>query len=131
MSYALLFPMNFLTYGFLIRRFYPRLRFNKPSQDLRDAFVSMARQVNRKVAYDSLSELIRNYDIRTTVSAIRVPTLIVRGEKDPGMPRAVQYLNKAIASSELRVIPKGGHEVMVDKPQEFNKILNEFLLKTA
>ncbi len=130
-SYILLIPMIFFRYQSLIKGFYPKARFNKPSQELIDAFVSSASQVSKKVAYDSLNELIKHYDIRNRVAEIKVPTLIVRGEKDPGMSKAVQYLNEHIAGSELQIILGGGHEVMVEKPEEFNRILEEFLTKTV
>ncbi len=129
-SYVLLLPLTFCSYRFLIKQFYPRVRFNRPSPTLVNAFVSTSSQVPKSVAYDSLSELVRHYDVRDRVSEIKVPTLIIRGEKDPGMPKAVESLSKSIAGSTLRVIPGGGHEVMVEKPEEFGLLLKEFLANT-
>jgi pimeloyl-ACP methyl ester carboxylesterase len=126
-AYALLLPMHLFSYQSLIKRYFSKSRFYRASQKMTNAFVSSAKRVPKRVAYDSLKELIKRYDIRDRVSEIRVPTLIVQGERDPGMQKAVLYLHNHVAGSKLHVVPGAGHEVMVEKPEEVSQILQEFL----
>ncbi len=126
-SYFLLFPLNFMSYKTLIRLLYSKARFNKPTRQMIDAFISTANQVPKKAAYDILNELIKNYDIRNRCSEIKVPILLVRGEKDPYMSEPVQYLHEHLPDSQLQIVPACGHEVMVEKPEVFNQILQDYL----
>ena len=102
--------------------------YYKPSDQLIKNSLDMASSVPKYVAYSSLREFTRNYDLRNKVSKIQVPTLIVVGAKDENTPMAAsKYLNEQIGNSILRVIPDCGHEVMVEKPAEFGEVLSEFI----
>jgi pimeloyl-ACP methyl ester carboxylesterase len=125
-AYTLLVPMHIFSYQSLIKQYFSKARFYRPSFEMTNAFISSAKRVPKKVAYDSLNELIKHYDVRDRVSGIRVPTLIVQGEKDPGMPKAVLYLHNHITGSKLHIVQGAGHEVMVEKPDEVNQILVGF-----
>ena len=60
---------------------------------------------------------------------ISVPTLIVQGESDPWVDsRHSHHLRDSIGGSQLVVFPDTGHEVQREKPDEFNKLLEDFLL---
>jgi pimeloyl-ACP methyl ester carboxylesterase len=116
-------------YRTLLETILVKFRFYKPSRSTIEAFMSRAMLVPEAVAYDCFTGFTNKYDIRDNVSEIKVPTLIVVGQKDMGTPiKCSQYLNREIKSSELRIIPGGGHEVMVDKPDAFNQLLKGFLL---
>lgn len=72
-----------------------------------------------------LLDKYRNGEIR-----IDVPTLIIVGEKDMLTPvKYSEFLNKHIQNSELVVIPEAGHMVMLEKPEELNRAIKEFLKK--
>jgi len=68
---------------------------------------------------------------------ISVPTLIIYGEKDglipnpylhPGFPADVFKLgNQKIKNSKLYEIKNCGHMIMIEKPDEFNKAVIDFL----
>ena len=71
---------------------------------------------------------MKNYDNKDRVSKIKVPTLIVVGEKDKATPVEMsQYLNREIEGSKLQIIPDSKHMVMIDKPKELNGIIEEFI----
>jgi pimeloyl-ACP methyl ester carboxylesterase len=73
-------------------------------------------------------EFTRNYDIREKVSQIKVPTLIIVSEKDKATPVEMsRHLNREIKGSKLHIIPDSEHMVMVEKPKEFNEIVQEFI----
>ncbi len=67
-------------------------------------------------------------DYRSGKVKIDVPTLIVVGEKDRLTPvKYAEFFHKHIPNSELAIIDGASHMVMLEKPDEFNKALEEFL----
>ncbi len=72
---------------------------------------------------------IRN-NLGDELKEIKQPTLLVWGNNDTITPPFVgKEFNKLIPNSELHFIDKCGHAPMMEVPQEFNKILHEFLTK--
>lgn len=64
----------------------------------------------------------------TEYSAIKFPTLIVAGAKDPlREPGFGEKLQAEIASSELIVFPEGAHFPHIDEPERFNEAAIAFL----
>jgi len=61
---------------------------------------------------------------------IKVPTLIVHGAKDRLVPLGcAQQAHKLIKGSRLHVIADCGHWPQREKPDEFNRVLLEFLMQ--
>ncbi len=72
---------------------------------------------------------IRN-NLGDEVSKIKQPTLLIWGNNDIITPPFVgEEFKKLIPNSELHFIDKCGHAPMMEVPQEFNNILEKFLLK--
>ncbi len=72
---------------------------------------------------------IRN-NLGDELSQIKLPTLLVWGNNDIITPPFVaKEFNKLIPNSELHFIDKCGHAPMMEVPDEFNKILFDFLKK--
>ena len=68
-------------------------------------------------------------DLRPKLAQIRVPTLVIWGERDALVPLAfAQQLSEHLRYEQLVVIKGAGHVPMWDRPQEFNRVLMEFLL---
>lgn len=68
------------------------------------------------------------WNIQDQLSQIRVPTMIVVGEEDRATPPACSLsLKNSIVSSRIRTISNCGHMISVEKPQELNLIVKEFL----
>ncbi len=61
------------------------------------------------------------------LSEIKVPTLIICGEKDLGFGEACKILHKGIAGSELVVVKGIGHIPHEEAPAFFNETLLKFL----
>jgi pimeloyl-ACP methyl ester carboxylesterase len=62
------------------------------------------------------------------LNEIKIPTLIVHGEFDTGVPLAcAREANRLIAGSKLEVIPGAGHWPQREKPVEFEKVIVPFL----
>jgi len=72
---------------------------------------------------------IKKYDGTSHLSELTMPTLVIGGADDVLAPVAYsEQLHGSIKNSELKIIENAGHMVMVEAPQEFNAVLEEFLL---
>lgn len=73
-------------------------------------------------------EAIRGLNYLDRLPEIRIPTLIIVGEDDPGTPVAVsEAIHERIAGSQLVVLPKAAHLSNVEQSQAFNQALLDFL----
>ncbi len=71
---------------------------------------------------------IMNLDVTDQLDQIRLPTLLIVGEDDPGTPvEAHEVIRDRIAGSELIVIPKALHFSNVEQQGQFNESLLGFL----
>ncbi len=60
--------------------------------------------------------------------AIKAPTLIVWGDQDQLIPpKFAELFHKGIAGSKMVLIKDTGHVPMIEKPDQFNKALGDFL----
>lgn len=67
-------------------------------------------------------------DFSGIIDKVHVPTLIVWGEKDSVAPlRVGRLLEWMIPGSYLRIMPELGHTPMLDRPDEFNKLIMNWL----
>jgi pimeloyl-ACP methyl ester carboxylesterase len=70
-------------------------------------------------------------DLRDVAPRIKVPTLLVYGDKDVRAPRKVaEDLHAAIAGSTLVVLPDAGHICNIEAPEAFNRTVRSFLRDT-
>jgi pimeloyl-ACP methyl ester carboxylesterase len=66
--------------------------------------------------------------IMDRVENIKVPTLVMRGGDDLlTPPKYAQFLAEKIEGARLEIIGGAGHMVMIEKPDEFNNRVMEFL----
>jgi pimeloyl-ACP methyl ester carboxylesterase len=61
------------------------------------------------------------------LGTIRVPTLIVVGDRDQPFLAPCEYMAKKIPGARLEVIPDAGHAANLDQPAHFNRVLGGFL----
>ena len=63
---------------------------------------------------------------------LKVPTLILAGREDTLIPFSeAEAMAKAIPNSKLRILERVGHLIPLEDPPSFQKIVDEFLRKTA
>ncbi len=67
------------------------------------------------------------YALVDEMKQINVPTLIITGDEDwpcllPGI-----LLKQTIATAALSVIPNSGHAINIEEPEEYNRIVSDFL----
>ena len=71
---------------------------------------------------------IRDMDQRESNKAITLPTLVIAGEKDPSTTvAAATEIAEAIPGARLEVIADAQHLLNIEKAEQFNEILIEFL----
>jgi 4,5:9,10-diseco-3-hydroxy-5,9,17-trioxoandrosta-1(10),2-diene-4-oate hydrolase len=69
------------------------------------------------------------HSCRQQASRIQIPVLLIWGEHDQvHTPTAAMVLRNRIPDSRLVVVPGAGHEVMVDKPEVFDRTVATFLV---
>ncbi len=84
---------------------------------------------NDAVSYRHLVGAIRRFDSRTRLDRIRQPTLLITGDRDVIVPRRCQQqLVRGIPKLRWKVVRDSGHATPVDQPDEFNRLVLDFLL---
>ena len=92
----------------------------------RKEFLERAEVLHLDLSLCDKFDLLEDY--RNGKVKIDVPTLIVVGEKDRLTPvKYAEFFHKHIPNSKLVVIEGASHMVMLEKPEEFNRVLEEFL----
>jgi pimeloyl-ACP methyl ester carboxylesterase len=62
----------------------------------------------------------------------RIPVLFIVGEQDQIIPPPIiEAMHKKMPGSQLVKVPGAGHSVYFEKPDDYNKIVMEFLQKHA
>ena len=78
--------------------------------------------------YAGCCDAIRDLAFTDSLGAITARTLVIAGEKDAGTPVAMsEAIAARIAGSRLAVIPGAAHLSAVEKPDEFNALVRQFL----
>ena len=79
-----------------------------------------------------MSASIIDSDLRPQLAAIRQPTLILWGAKDPvAPPQDAPLLKSKIPHATLKVLEKCGHSPMKEQPELFNQEVEKFLQAAA
>ena len=68
------------------------------------------------------------FDVLARVGQLRLPALVVVGEDDQlTPPKYAEFLTGAIPGAQLVRIPRAGHYVMLEQPEETNLAICQFL----
>jgi 3-oxoadipate enol-lactonase len=106
---------------------------NPVSHQKRPDLVSALKTTIKSTSLEGLCGTLLAIASRTDTSRylkeIKVPTLIIAGEKDNSHPFDSQYLNHFITGSHLHTI-KGSWSISnIENPDEFNTVVEEFLCR--
>jgi 3-oxoadipate enol-lactonase len=73
---------------------------------------------------------IQGLNITAELSKVKLPVLVLAGEKDPGLPPAMSAaIHGAIAGSEYTVIPDAAHIANVEQVEAFTQAVTGFLAR--
>jgi 3-oxoadipate enol-lactonase len=79
-------------------------------------------------AYRVGAEAVWLADQRERAAAIDVPSLVIVGEADRVTPPALsEELAALVPGAKLETIPGAGHISNLERPAEFNRIVQEFI----
>lgn len=105
-------------------------RFVKEHPEVVDPLRAMMRDTDPQ-GFIGCAAAIKEHDALDRLSEIKVPTLIIVGEKDPGTPVATaEAIHERIAGSELVVLESASHLSNLEQAEAFNKVLLAFLSRT-
>jgi 3-oxoadipate enol-lactonase len=80
--------------------------------------------------YIGCSEALRGLNYLDRLAEIKLPTLIIVGEEDPGTPVAAsEAMHERMDGSKLVVLPAARHLSNIEQSDAFNEALMDFLLK--
>ncbi len=100
---------------------------SKAPRELIQRGVEAMLKTSPRVLYGDYASCDR-FDIMEQVADIQVPTLVLCGSDDLlTPPKYSQYLAKKIKNAKLEIIDGAGHMVMIERPEEFNPRVREFL----
>jgi len=105
--------------------------FHAKRQDVVDRVRAMLRATDPR-GYVAAIRAIGWVDLRDRLGAIRCPTLVVVGERDPGTPPAMaRILHESIPGSRLVMLPGAMHCSPVESADDFTGTLTEFLARMS
>jgi pimeloyl-ACP methyl ester carboxylesterase len=80
-----------------------------------------------RLLWQGAREMMRS-DFRSELARIKIPTLIIWGARDLMLPLQLGYnLKENLPHAQLVILPPSGHRPMLTQPEEFSRIVLEFL----
>ena len=105
--------------------------FSRAFQAAEPERVERVREMTRTTpvaGYCGCCAALRELDLTDRIAAIRLPTLLIVGEDDPGTPVAAhEVIRDRIEGSRLVVIPNARHFSNIEQTAVFNEALAGFL----
>lgn len=99
----------------------------QPDKSLRAFLSGMMSEVGAETTHRDYAAC-NGFDIMARVGETRVPTLVICGTRDRlTPPKYSEYLRQQIKGSSLRLVEGAGHMVMLERPCEFERALEEEL----
>lgn len=103
------------------------LFYRKTSRDIIENTILETSQIEPEVTYSDF-KICDAFDTLDKTDSIDIPCLILCGKYDQLTPvKYSQFFHDKIKNSELHIIDKAGHSVMLEKPKEVNKAIERFI----
>ncbi len=67
------------------------------------------------------------WDLQEDMKTISVPTLILNGDEDDPCLEPALLMKRLIPTAGLSIIPRSGHTINIEEPDEFNRIVGQFI----
>lgn len=101
--------------------------YHRSSKQLIDEHLSEISKTDPKVIYSDF-KMCDNFDVMDKLNSIDVPCLIICGNEDKlTPPKYSKFFKDNLKKSKLSIIKNAGHMVMLEKPNELNHAICEFL----
>lgn len=107
-----------------------RLAFgDHPSKKAVEIVGEMGRSIPPEALLPSLSGLIE-HDARDALAATNTPSLVIVGTRDLLTPvPSARHLAHLLPDSELVVLPRAGHQLMQERPDELAELIDAFVAR--
>lgn len=103
--------------------------FREKKKDVVDRVATMIR-TTPVAGYVGCCQAISALNLTDRLSAIKLPTVVIVGEDDPGTPVAAsRVIADNIKGARLEIIPSAAHLSNLEQPEAFNRALSGFLTK--
>jgi len=100
------------------------------TDNLVDECHEMLNDRNKLIRILSFAKSAIRHNMKEDLPNIKIPVCLIWGENDNITPPEVaKEFNKLIPKSELFWIEKCGHAAMMERPEEFNRIVKDWLQK--
>ena len=105
--------------------------FRERRKDVVDRVAAMIR-TTPVAGYVGCCHAISALNLTDRLSAIKLPTIVIVGEDDPGTPVAASRLiAENIKGARLEIISSAAHLSNIEQPEAFNRALSSFLEKVG
>ncbi len=102
------------------------------SKELVDEVFATVNDRNKAIRIISTAKSAIRHNLADKLHLIKAPTLLIWGDHDTVTPPFVgEKFKELIENSELHFVEKCGHAPMMEHPEAFNLILQQFLLSTS
>ena len=82
----------------------------------------------KEINIAGITALAERSETCSSLSVIRIPTLIICGREDAVTPLGQsEFMHEHIEGSNLKIIDNAGHVSNLEQPEEFNTYLHDFL----
>jgi len=103
--------------------------YRKTSKDIIEAYISESSTIGPDVTFQDFS-ICDKFDTLEKTSTINIPCLIIVGAEDKITPvKYSNYFHENVNINEFKIIQEAGHMVMLEKSDEFNKVIQDFIQK--
>lgn len=104
---------------------------NVATKELIDEVFEITRSIPKCLRIVAIAKSAQRNNMAEDLPNIRIPTLLVWGLNDTITPAMVGHeFNRLIPNSKLKFIDKCCHAPMMEHPETFNEIVEDFLLNT-
>ncbi|MEQ8554215.1 MAG: alpha/beta fold hydrolase [Cyclobacteriaceae bacterium] len=100
------------------------------TKELVDEVFETTKSIPKALRIVAIAKSAQRHNMADVITKIEVPTLLIWGLNDTITPPYVAHeFDRLIPNTTLRFIDKCCHAPMMERPEEFNEILEEFLQK--
>jgi pimeloyl-ACP methyl ester carboxylesterase len=98
------------------------------SESLIQEVFDITKSVSKCMSIVAIAKSAQRHNLANDLHKIKVPTLLIWGLNDTITPPHVAHeFNRLIEKSELYFVDKCCHAPMMERPEEFNQLLLQFL----
>lgn len=100
--------------------------FRSANPELMEQYAARNRE-NDPACYAAAYTVLATGEVAPDLAHVKAPTLVATGEGDLGSnPRMSQFIHEGIAGSELRILPRLRHSILIEAPRTVAGLLEPF-----